>query len=1182
MMRRPVSIIGLFMLIITMLVHPLNAFAASSPAPSKPGAPTVTLTGDRVSIAWKAASGAVAYEVYRRDEGDYKLISQTSLLSTTDTVPNVYRSYDHYFQYEVVAVGSNGKKSSASKATQIRIPNNAATTPQNVKVINKDNNVTISWNESANAISYKVYRSSKAEGPYVLVSNENQTTTQFADTSFPTLPGAPWSTYYYQITAVNAFGIESQKAYANAMKEPPALPNKPNVSIAGNSVTVEWNAIPNTAKYEVALNYLDASYQYITKKLYSTEARLNIELIEFDFSTDTSVSFMVRAIDLAGNTSSWYSNPAVAIVPKAPFLAPKGVHAALSDNSAIITWDPHPKAAKYQVYRQIAESNPVLIGTTTDLKYVDQGLPTELRKASLDVRYSVGAVNASGTVSPVSEQAIVTLAPNIFEPAAPQNLIAVQNEDRSVTLNWEASAYAAGYQVYRMVGADAAFKLIAFIHSGTSYTDVSVGALVSSPQTVQYKINAINAIEDLSPYSNVVQIDMSPEPRSGNEDPKEPDTRDPGSAYSPPPALSSGNLLSNASFSKFKSDVAVYWIKQRSNAAIVNEVQAYQRTDVTDNWAQRIAVGEMPNNGTFSISQRIPLTLGQEFRASGMIDVRALENAKIQLYVDFYENGDKWVRSAYQELGETTSGFVPIKIEGIVPNRSVSAKVYVIVKAIGDSGNATIIVDDLSFSVGNGIIVNADFQSADATTGLPTAWGLTASSNTQFTIQVEEAPDSLGKALAIETTKISSNAITGVFQKIPVGLAQGRYSLRSNIYVTALKDAKAQAYVDFYDSNNAIVGSRFAELAAVTDQYVPLNVEGTLPEGAVTAKILIILRGVAADAAGKMYVKNVSLNFDQNRLMNEGFEQLDANGAPTLWVITATPGVTNLSEVTATRASQGVNALRIAAKSLKSGQIATAWQKVPVTVDDSYEFSANLSTEKLDGSKVQLYVDFLDSNQKVIKNANVDVTALTNDFVKYNLSGIVPAGAKYAKVYVILRGLQTGGEGSFLVDGLSFQTSRNRLVGSTFESVGNYPGIAYGWGTTASKKVVSNYEVIANGDGKAQQLSAANLAKNEMAAIYQKISIVRSGYFYSTAQLQVTNLNNAKVQLYIDFYDSSNKIIGSKSSEMDENTDGFVPMSISGTIPAGTTYAKLYVILRSNSDGGSGTIVVDNAKFEVY
>ncbi|WEK53642.1 MAG: hypothetical protein P0Y55_13795 [Candidatus Cohnella colombiensis] len=1127
-MSKAIQLFRTLLLVVALGMPATTVFAASNDAPGKPNAPTVQLQGNQVAVSWKAVANAVSYEVYRRDEQYYDLVATTNQLSMIDPVPNVYRSYDHNFQYEIVAVGANGKKSQTSNSTQVRIPSNAAETPSNIKTTNTNNLVSFTWKASVNAVSYRIYRSAPGGGNYELISQPNHTALSFTDEVFPTLPGGLWTSYYYQISAVNALGVESQKAYAMAQKEPPELPNKPTLSLKNSQLQVSWNAIPYTAQYEIVMNFNNNNNQYTTKKFFSTGTQLSVNLSEFGFIRDTSVAVMVRAIDLVGNTSYWYSNESTITVPKGPYAVPV--------------------------------------------------------------------------------------------PNKPGGLSLVVKTDQSIVLTWQQVDNAVGYQLYRWtVGFDTQFVPIGSVLTGTSYTDTNwLNTSLIESKTVKYRVVAINSTNGASQASEAVEVVLPASVPGGNpvdptnptdptdptnptdpidsKDPKGPtdptdptdpiDPKDPidpttGSG-TPPPPLSSGNLLNNYTFTKFKNNLADQWTQQKTGTSTKVELSKYTRDPATNNYAQQITASDMSNNTSVTISQRVPLKLGQTFRASAMINVLALDKTKVQLYVDFYGAEEKWLRSAYQDLGEVTTGFVPIQIEGVVPTQALSARVYIVIRANADASSGSVIVDDMSLSVGNGMILNSKFQDYNSTTGLPDAWGVSYASNVQTSIVVEESPVSPGTALKIEASQLANNGLVGVFQKVPVSLAKGRYSLEGNLYVTALQDAKAQVYVDFYNKDNVLVGTNYAELSTVTDQFVPLKAEGLLPENAVTAKVLVLVRGKTQGASGTIYVNNISLNFDQNLLSNSGFEQSDTNSLPSLWVITQNADVANLSETVRTTVHSGSSALRIAARSLQTGKIAAVWQKVSVGAGDTFELNGNIQVEALKGSKAQLYIDFYDKTQKIVKAAYKDIDSSTNGYVNYTVSGVVPDDAVYAKVYVILRGLQADGEGSFLIDDINFQTSRNRVIGSMFESEGYYPGIAYNWGTIIAKNSAASFELVSGLEGKAQQIVASGLPTNGMAAIYQKIILKQGGFFYTSVQADVMQLKDAKLQIYVDFYNANNTIVGSRSYDWDEVTNGFVSINLSGTVPTGATSAKLYVIIRSTSADGAGSIRVDNAHFEVY
>ncbi|MFF2912523.1 hypothetical protein [Paenibacillus sp. NPDC057934] len=80
-------------------------------------------------------------------------------------------------------------------------------------------------------------------------------------------------------------------------------------------------------------------------------------------------------------------------------------------------------------------------------------------------------------------------------------------------------------------------------------------------------------------------------------------------------------------------------------------------------------------------------------------------------------------------------------------------------------------------------------------------------------------------------------------------------------------------------------------------------------------------------------------------------------------------------------------------------------------------------------------------------------------------------------------------------------------------------------------------------------------------------------------QVQIKEIKESSVQLYIDFMDTQNRIVGAHITE-NSATGEYVTLNIRESIPGTATTARVYIILRSKSAGAMGNVVVDNARFE--
>jgi len=173
----------------------------------------VTETQANFLISFVGIEEAISYNIYRKGSTDKAFeivkvieaaeILQISALPMTASVGEIY-------QYYVTAVTKDGTESAPSNMIEIEmldpdVPVPAA--PVNVRCIDAANaNISIQWDAVDTAISYNIYRSSKAETDkgfkgFVKVGSSKSTT--FVDTSSDVYT---YEHYYYKVQAVNTGG----------------------------------------------------------------------------------------------------------------------------------------------------------------------------------------------------------------------------------------------------------------------------------------------------------------------------------------------------------------------------------------------------------------------------------------------------------------------------------------------------------------------------------------------------------------------------------------------------------------------------------------------------------------------------------------------------------------------------------------------------------------------------------------------------------------------------------------------------------------------------------------------------------------------------------------------------------------------------------------------------------------
>ncbi len=204
---------------------------------------------DQITVSWNAAAHATSYKVYRASAADAALFDESALvasdvteLSWIDTT--VTAGVTWYYRVRAVNNATNGGDSGLSSADQGYAMGDAPAFPLNVQATDGNTyTITVSWNEVAGAVSYRVYRSDTVEGIYAEVVRD-LTATSWSDT------GRSFGVhYYYKVTAVNAWGESAQSDANDGYCILPAPAGLDAVDGGSRIISVSWNAVEGAESY---------------------------------------------------------------------------------------------------------------------------------------------------------------------------------------------------------------------------------------------------------------------------------------------------------------------------------------------------------------------------------------------------------------------------------------------------------------------------------------------------------------------------------------------------------------------------------------------------------------------------------------------------------------------------------------------------------------------------------------------------------------------------------------------------------------------------------------------------------------------------------------------------------------------------------------------------------------------
>jgi fibronectin type 3 domain-containing protein len=182
-----------------------QAIALSLTPPSGvPAAPTglsVTAGDAQVDLSWTASAGATSYNIYRSTSSGTEVQVHTGVSTNSYSDTGLTNGTTYYYKISAVNAFGESSLSSEDSATP-EVPGSAPSSPTGLSATAGDAQIDLSWTVVAGATSYNIYRSTSS-GTEVQV-HTGVSTNSYSDTGLTN-----GTTYYYKISAVNAFGESS-------------------------------------------------------------------------------------------------------------------------------------------------------------------------------------------------------------------------------------------------------------------------------------------------------------------------------------------------------------------------------------------------------------------------------------------------------------------------------------------------------------------------------------------------------------------------------------------------------------------------------------------------------------------------------------------------------------------------------------------------------------------------------------------------------------------------------------------------------------------------------------------------------------------------------------------------------------------------------------------------------------
>jgi len=508
--------------------------ASATPASGVPSAPTgLTATaGDtQIALSWTASSGATSYSVYRGITAGGESTTAIASGITTTSYTNTGLTNGTTYYYKVKATNAGGTSGYSNEASATPTAGSAPSAPTGLTASASNALVLLSWNVSAGATSYSVYRGTTAGGESTTAIASGITTTGYANTGLTN-----GTTYYYKVKATNASGTSG---YSNEASATPVAQQTGELTEGGtatssgtssagegpdqafdNNTATKWcskigqyGSMPINLVYDFSgsNSYAVNSYTVASANDYpqrdpkdwqfqgsndgstwtTVDTRTNVQFSgRFETQTFNFInlaSYQMYRLNITanrGDVSTQLSECQMYANTPTPPPAPTGLTATTGYTKVSLSWTASDLTDSYSVYRGTTaggESTTAVASGITTTSYVNTGLTN-----GTTYYYKVKATNVIGTSGYSNEASATPAIPPI--PPAPTGLTAT-GDNTKVLLNWNASSDAESYNIYR--GTTAGGESTTAVASGITTTNY-VNTGLTNGTTYYYKVKATN------------------------------------------------------------------------------------------------------------------------------------------------------------------------------------------------------------------------------------------------------------------------------------------------------------------------------------------------------------------------------------------------------------------------------------------------------------------------------------------------------------------------------------------------------------------------------------------------------------------------------------------------------------------------------------------------------------------
>jgi fibronectin type 3 domain-containing protein len=391
-------------------VDQLIVTPATASVPSGPANLTVTPGAAGATLNWTASTSGspTSYSIYRGTATDGEAVTPVATVSgTTTTFTDTGLTNGKTYFYNVAANNSVGV---SPDSNEVSISPGSTTTappaPTGLAANPADSSIDLTWNPSAGATSYSIYRGT-APGAEGATPVGTTTSDSFTDTGLTNGTG-----YYYTVAASNAGGASAKTAETDTVPSAavvtPPVPFGVVITTAPGQIHLQWTYEENATSYQVYRSTTPGGegatpLATVTSSSYTDSAVTNGVTYYYEITALTGATASARSSEYNANTSGTSIPP-----------TPTGLVATVGNGSVALSWTASTGATSYSIYRGTTPGGEgtTPIATATTNSYTNTGLTN-----GTTYYYKVAASNSAGTSAQSSE---VSATPTTSPPPSVQ------------------------------------------------------------------------------------------------------------------------------------------------------------------------------------------------------------------------------------------------------------------------------------------------------------------------------------------------------------------------------------------------------------------------------------------------------------------------------------------------------------------------------------------------------------------------------------------------------------------------------------------------------------------------------------------------------------------------------------------------------------------------------------------